>query len=56
MQTHIQLQEEDECAGMDSISLMQYLRKNIRMSAGLDKASDLNSVSADSLLKYCLSC
>lgn len=25
------------------------------MSAGSDKASDLNSVSADSLLKYCLS-
>lgn len=55
MQTHIRLREEDECAGMDSVSPVQYLRRNIRMSAGSDKASDLNSVSADSLLKYCLS-
>lgn len=52
---HMQTTQEDECAGMDSVSPMQYLRRNIRMSAGSDKASDLNSVSADSLLKYCLS-
>lgn len=54
MHTHIRLKGEDECAAMDSISLMQYLRINIRKR--LDKASDLNSASVYSPLEYYRSC
>ena len=54
MHTHIRLKGEDECAAMDSISLMQYLWINIRRR--LDKASDLNSASVHSLLEYYPSC
>lgn len=34
MQSRFRLKEEDECVGMDSIYLMQYLRINMRESTG----------------------
>lgn len=32
MQAHMQLKEEDKCAGVDIISVRQYLKVNIRRS------------------------